>query len=107
MRPARSPIRARVTDHRAGKVARGGRQVDLGQPTMQPVMDTYDFGSTELPRTRRQQQTTSGGRRLGGADPGTVAIAMTGMAFYWMMPALMGRSGRRRRPPRRSGGGTG
>ena len=47
---------------------------------------------------------TSGGRKLAKLDNGTVALALSGMAFYWLMPALMsrGRKGRRVvRPARR------
>lgn len=42
---------------------------------------------------------TRSGRKLAPMDTGTVALAVTGMTFYWMMPMLM----RRRRPPRPSG----
>jgi hypothetical protein len=54
----------------------------------------------DLPSTPRQRTSTRSGRRLGGVDPGTVAIALTGMSFYWLMPALMsrGRPRRTRRP---------
>jgi hypothetical protein len=33
---------------------------------------------------------------MGTLDNGTVALALSGMAFYWMMPMLMGRAKRRK-----------
>lgn len=40
---------------------------------------------------------TARGRRVGPpVDTGTVALAMTGLTFYWTMPMMM----RRRRRPR-------
>lgn len=46
---------------------------------------------------------TSGGRKLGKLDNGTVALALSGMTFYWLMPALLsrGRKGRRVMRPAR------
>ena len=58
-------------------------------------------------RTRSQQMPgpgaaglTSGGRKIARLDNGTVALALSGMAFYWFMPALMGRNRRAKRPAR-------
>lgn len=47
---------------------------------------------SELPRGNR----TRSGRNSPPLDNGTVALAISGMSFYWMMPALM----RKRRRPR-------
>lgn len=44
------------------------------------------------PRTRT-------GRKLAALDNGTVALAISGMTFYWMMPMMMGRRRKRRRAP--------
>ncbi len=35
--------------------------------------------------------------RPGNVDNGTIALAISGMTFYWMMPLLAGRRRRRRR----------
>lgn len=56
-------------------------------------------GPADLPVGGRRQ-TTGSGRRLGQIDTGTVALSITGMAFYWLMPALMSRRGPRRRTRR-------
>ncbi len=61
------------------------------------------IGPRQLPGGTPAGQSGSG-RKLGKLDNGTVALALTGMAFYWLMPALMsrGRKGRRVvRPARR------
>ena len=58
-------------------------------------------GPGELPGAA--QRRTQGGRRLAPLDNGTVALALSGMAFYWLMPALMSRRGRRRRTRRSRG----
>lgn len=42
---------------------------------------------------------TSTGRRILPMDSGTVALATTGFAFYWMMPMLSGRRRKRRAKP--------
>jgi len=52
----------------------------------------------ELPTPRMTRQ----GRRLGGADPAAVALALSGMTMYWLMPAMVSR-GRPRRRPRSTG----
>jgi hypothetical protein len=55
----------------------------------------------ELPRTPPPPPSgarTRSGRKLGGVDNGTVALAIGGMSFYWMMPMLMSRRKRRRKP---------
>lgn len=43
-------------------------------------------------------------RRMGGADNGTVALALSGVSLYWTLPALLSMQGnrRRRRARRRS-----
>ena len=48
---------------------------------------------------------TRSGRKLGGVDNGTVALAIGSMSFYWMMPMLMGRGKRRKKktPPTDAG----
>ncbi|MEX0781545.1 MAG: hypothetical protein WED87_04080 [Dehalococcoidia bacterium] len=56
-------------------------------------------GPADLPGGQRRQ-TTSGGRRLGQLDNGTVALALSGMAYYWLMPMLLARRGPRRRTRR-------
>ena len=56
---------------------------------------------TELPPPPGTGLRSRSGRRLGPPlDAGTVALAMTGMAFYWL-PIMSG--ARRRRPTRRPG----
>ncbi|MEO9256593.1 MAG: hypothetical protein ABI305_13720 [Tepidiformaceae bacterium] len=42
---------------------------------------------------------TSTGHRILPMDSGTVALATTGFAFYWMMPMLSGRRKKRRAKP--------
>jgi hypothetical protein len=42
---------------------------------------------------------TSTGHRIMPLDSGTVALATTGFAFYWMMPMLSGRRRKRRAKP--------
>ena len=54
----------------------------------------------DLPGGTRRT-TTSG--RVGQLDNGTVALALSGMAYYWLMPALMARRRPRRRPSRSRG----
>jgi len=63
--------------------------------------DTFDFNAP----SRRQPQplpgvTTGRGRKMGTIDTGTVALAISGMTFYWMMPMLMARRGRKSKTPR-------
>ena len=58
----------------------------------------------QLPGGSAQGAQTTGGRKLARLDNGTVALALSGMTFYWLMPALLsrGRKGRRVvRPARR------
>jgi len=49
------------------------------------------------------QARTRTGRKLGKLDNGTVALAISGMAFYWMMPMLLRAAARpvprKRKPP--------
>ncbi len=59
-----------------------------GQPPFDIRMDTAT--AAESGRTRT-------GRKLAPVDNGTVALAISGMAFYWMKPMMMGRGRRRRR----------
>ncbi len=42
---------------------------------------------------------TRSGRRLATADTATVALALSGMTFYWMMMPALRRRQRRRKPP--------
>ncbi|MGH2632532.1 MAG: hypothetical protein ACRDG3_03905 [Tepidiformaceae bacterium] len=49
----------------------------------------------ELPGLARPR----GSRRMGNVDPGTVGLAMTGMAFYWL-PMLMASKRRRKKKPK-------
>lgn len=65
--------------------------------------DNFDFNASQ--RQSRQRgatinpaTTTGRGRARGAQDTGTVALAITGMAFYWLMPALMSRRRRRKAP---------
>ena len=39
-----------------------------------------------------------GSRRMGNVDPGTVGLAMTGMAFYWL-PMMVASKRRRKKKP--------
>jgi len=43
------------------------------------------------------QSTQPGRRRTGSMDTGTVALGLTAMTYYWLMPALMSRRKRRRK----------
>jgi len=62
--------------------------------------DTFDFGESQRMASRRRAATASPQRRAAPLDMGTVGVALSGMAFYWLMPALMSsRSRRRRRRP--------
>jgi hypothetical protein len=49
------------------------------------------------------QARTGTGRKLGKLDNGTVALAISSMAFYWMMPMLLRaavrQAPRKRKPP--------
>jgi len=58
--------------------------------------DTFDFGESQRQAAGRRQAAT-GQRRLAPMDTGTIGIAMSAMAFYWLMPALMSSHRRRRR----------
>ncbi|MEX2080259.1 MAG: hypothetical protein WEC33_01470 [Dehalococcoidia bacterium] len=63
-------------------------------------MDDFDFGRGRAqgrmpPATPPQMIGLPMARR--GTDMGTVALAIGGMTFYWMMPLLMGRAKRRRK----------
>ena len=61
--------------------------------------DTFDFNASQRQTAKPVPGATTGrGRKLGGVDNGTVALAISSMAFYWMMPILMSR----RRPRRRA-----
>lgn len=62
--------------------------------------DTFPFPQRRTPPpaapSAQPATTTSRGRRIAGApDTGTVALAMTGMSFYWMMPLMASRRRRR------------
>ena len=47
---------------------------------------------SDLPGAARPR----GSRRMGNVDPGTVGLAMTGMAFYWL-PMMMASKRRRKK----------
>ncbi|MCZ2109259.1 MAG: hypothetical protein LC118_06805 [Dehalococcoidia bacterium] len=80
-----------VFDERPGSM-RGRRSNDQGQ--FQIHMEPAPTGTAK----------TRTGRKLGGVDNGTVALAISGMSFYWMMPMLMSpRKRRRKHPPADSG----
>ena len=61
------------------------------QGTPQP----FDIRMQPLPTDGGMRTRT--GRKLASMDTGTVALAVSGMTFYWMMPMLMRRR-RARRP---------
>jgi len=54
------------------------------------------MGSAER-RVERAQAPAPLPRRGPGLDTGTVALGLTAMTYYWMMPALMSQRKRRRR----------
>ncbi len=74
------------------------RDMRGGQP-----QDTFDFGESQRMASRRRAATASPQRRAAPLDMGTVGVALTGMAFYWLMPALMSGHKRRRRPANADG----
>lgn len=76
-----------VFDERPGSM-RGRRIGDQGQ---------FQIRMEPAPPTGGANTRT--GRKLGGVDNGTVALAISGMSFYWMMPMLMSRRKRRRKSP--------
>ena len=39
-----------------------------------------------------------GSRRMGNVDPGTVGLAMTGMAFYWLPMMITAKRRRKKKP---------
>jgi hypothetical protein len=51
-----------------------------------------------LRRAQRATPTAAPARRTGGVDNGTVALAISGMTYYWLMPMMAGRRRKRRRP---------
>ncbi len=55
---------------------------------------------TQVPPQDQQQRTARTGRKMGGVDTGTVALAMSGMSFYWTMPMMMqmARKQKKRKP---------
>jgi hypothetical protein len=71
-----------------------------GSPQQQ--QDSFDFGESQRQATRRRTAAAPAPRRAAPMDTGTVAIAMTGMAFYWL-PALMAGGRKRRRRPGTNG----
>lgn len=73
-----------VFDDRPGSM-RGRRMGDQGQ---------FQIRMEPAPNSSANTRT---GRKLGGVDNGTVALAISGMSFYWMMPMLMSRRKRRRK----------
>ncbi len=64
----------------------------------QQPQDTFDFGESQRMASRRRAATATPQRRAAPMDMGTVGVALSGMAFYWLMPALMSGRRRRRRP---------
>jgi hypothetical protein len=60
----------------------------------------YDSGMERQPRVDeilgRQARTTSRGRTLAPMDVGAVALAISGMTFYWIAPMVLARRRRRR-----------
>lgn len=59
--------------------------------------DSFDFNASQRQTARPAPGSTTGrGRKLGAVDNGTVALAISGMAFYWLMPMLLSRRKRRR-----------
>lgn len=55
----------------------------------------------QQPQVMRVPARNSSGRKMGGVNTGDVALAMSGMSFYWTMPMMMqmARNQRRRRKP--------
>ncbi|MGE5595650.1 MAG: hypothetical protein ACM3S1_06385 [Hyphomicrobiales bacterium] len=68
-----------------------------------PLPLPRDTGRRRTAAPAAQGAGSAGGRKAGGVDNGTVALAMSGMTFYWVMPLMMARRTRRRRPSRPSG----
>jgi hypothetical protein len=71
------------------------RMRELGYGGTPPIVR-----SPRTPNFDTQAQTsapTGRQRRGSGADPAAVALAMSGFAIYWMLPALAGSRKRRRR----------
>ena len=83
-----------VFDERPGSM-RGRRSGDQGQ---------FQIRMEPAPTSAAN---TRSGRKLGGVDNGTVALAISGMSFYWMMPMLMSRRKRRRKAPQTDSQSTG
>lgn len=83
-----------VFDERPGSM-RGRRIGDQGQ---------FQIRMEPAPPSAANTRT---GRKLGGIDNGTVALAISGMSFYWMMPMLMSRRKRRRKAPPADAGSAG
>lgn len=56
---------------------------------------------TRVPARQQPSTTTGRGHARGGVDNGTVALAMSGMSFYWSMPMMMAmaKKNRKRRKP--------
>lgn len=56
---------------------------------------------TRVPARQQPATTTGRGHARGGVDNGTVALAMSGMSFYWSMPMMMAmaKKNRKRRKP--------
>lgn len=77
--------------------------------SVQDAADLID-GTMQQPQVtrvqaRQQPSTTTGrGHARGGVDNGTVALAMSGMSFYWSMPMMMAmaKKKRRRKPAARA-----
>lgn len=63
----------------------------------QQPQDTFDFGASQRESSRRRATPAATPRRAAPTDMGTVGVALSGMAFYWLMPALMSSRKRRRR----------
>lgn len=63
----------------------------------QQPQDTFDFGEAQRQASRRRATPTPAPRRAAQTDMGTVGVALSGMAMYWLMPALMSSRKRRRR----------
>lgn len=83
------------------------RAMRLPQPPSN-AGDSFDFGRQRMGQQTASQATgkvTSRGRRLGGVDNGTVALALGAASFYWLMPLMASRRRARRPAPKPPGAG--
>lgn len=66
---------------------------------MRTRIESMQAGPMLMPADLPGAARPRGARRLGTLDPGTVGLAMTGMAFYWL-PMLSSAKRRRKKKPK-------